>query len=57
MPHVHTLRIPATLATSHMGLRVKMTGLRTFRARIWLASWVFRFGGWVAGLKTEIEIE
>lgn len=36
-------------------LTINLTGIKTFKARLWLASWVFRLGAWIAGVKAEIE--
>lgn len=49
-------------ATINMGeaarsvtLQLKVTGLRKFRLRLWLASQVFRLGAAIAGTGIEIE--
>jgi hypothetical protein len=52
-PH-HTVRVPASKAMAGYTLSVEITGLRTARLRLWLASLLIRVAALVAGIGCEV---
>lgn len=38
-------------------MEMKLTGLRRFRARLWCAAQILRLAAFVAGVKSEVEVQ
>lgn len=43
------VRVKATDALRQMEMEIRITGLRRFRARVWLGKHILRFGAWIVG--------
>lgn len=49
------IRVPISTATKESTVTIKIPGLKTFRARMWVATLIIRFAAWVMPLKTTVE--
>ncbi len=50
----NAFKVRAVDAAKHIHLHVTITGWKRQRFRIWLASWISRFGAFVAGMPVHI---
>lgn len=51
------IEVPVSGSIRSMVMRVRATGVRRFRARLWLGGQIIRFAAWVIGMRGEVEIE
>lgn len=54
---VGAVTFPARKLTSEMTLKVKISGMAAWKARLWMAKHLLRVAAWVAGMQSKIEIE
>jgi hypothetical protein len=50
------VNLPITDAARNMTLSVKVTGVRRYRARLWLGGQIIRFAARVIGMRGAVEI-
>lgn len=53
---VRKVEVPVGQAMREITIEVCFTGMKVLRARMWVASWLFRAGALLAGTKIEIKV-
>lgn len=56
MASIGEVRVPAAKAIQSLTLKVRVTGMRRFRIRMWLAIRLLKLAAWVIGTGIEIEL-
>lgn len=51
------LNVSVAEAARNLTIEVKITGLRMFRARMWLAALICKLAALVAGCKSDVSVE
>jgi hypothetical protein len=44
------LKLPISSVSKNITMQVEVTGVRVWKARLWLAIQIFRLGAWVVGV-------
>lgn len=50
-----TIKVPVSSLTNRVTVNVEITGLASFRLRVWIATGLMRLAAWVAGMNCSIE--
>jgi hypothetical protein len=57
MENASDIKIGANDLMRSMRIHVRIRGVRMLRLRLRLASYIFRFGGFIAGVPTRVKID
>lgn len=49
-------KLPMSDVTRNLELKICVTGVKTWRVRLWLGALLMRFAAWVIGCKCEVEV-
>lgn len=49
-------KLPMSDVTRDLTLEIHVSGVKTWRARLWLGAAIMRFATWVIGCKCDVEI-
>lgn len=57
MAQLGEVRVPAAKAMQSLTIKVRVTGLRRFKLRLWLGTQLLKLAAWVIGANIEIEVQ
>lgn len=55
MAALNAIDVPMSDVTRNMTIQLTVSGLRTFKVRLWLCCQIIRFGAWVGGFGFIVE--